>query len=140
MKILIIRRFVPENKIATYGVFCYGLIPFAVTLELPDKNNHPEISCIPTGEYTCKPYSSEKYPNTWQVMDVTGRSLILIHKGNFLLDIRGCIAIGEKFTDINLDGVMDIGESAEGFEEFLSIVKCEPEFKLIIEKAGSWLI
>ena len=140
MKILTIRRFVPEQTVATYGVFIYEKYPFAVTLELPDKGNHPDISCIPTGEYICKPYSSEKYHATWQIIGVPNRTLILIHKGNFLLDIKGCVAVGEKFTDINKDGIQDIGESNEGFEEFRKIVDGETEFKLVIEKAGTWII
>jgi len=140
MKILTLRRFVPENIKATYGVMIYEKQPFAITLELPDKCNHSDISCIPTGEYICKPYSSEKYPNTWQLMNVLNRTLILLHKGNFLIDIKGCIAIGEKFTDINKDGVMDIGESNEGFNEFMDIVSGETEFKLVIEQAEGWII
>lgn len=138
MKILSIRRFVPENLTYTPGIFIYERQPFAVTLELPYKNNARGISCINTGEYRCLPYSSKKYPNTWQIMDVKGRDLILLHKANYLIDIKGCVAVGEKFTDINKDGVMDIGESNEGFNEFLSIVKGESEFKLIIERAGAW--
>ena len=140
MKILIIRRFVPENTDATYGIFLHENKPFAVTLELPDKNDHPDISCIPTGEYICKPYSSEKYPNTWEITNVLNRSLILIHKGNFISDIKGCVAVASEFSDINNDGVVDIMQSVKGFNKFMSIVQGETEFKLVIERAGTWQI
>lgn len=140
MKILTLRRFVPENTVSTYGVLIYEKQPIAVTLELPDKNNEPNTSCIPTGEYICKPYSSEKYPNTWEVTNVPNRTYILIHKANFLRDIKGCIAIASEFDDINNDGVVDIMYSVKGFNKFMKIVDGEQEFKLVIEQAGSWVI
>jgi hypothetical protein len=76
-----------------------------LTLELPFKNNQPLISCIPQGIYNCKPYNSEKFPNTWEILNVPGRSSILFHVGNFACDVvmlgkeiksdtQGCILVG----------------------------------------------
>lgn len=64
------------------------------SLELPWRNNLPNISCIPEGEYKCKPYSSAKYNNVYEVTGVMNRSYILIHIGNFTTDTRGCILVG----------------------------------------------
>ena len=144
MKILTIRRFVPENIDATYGVYLDGRVPFAATLELPWRNNAIDISCIPTGEYMCKLYSSDKYPNVWQVMNVVNRSLILQHWGNYLKNSNGCILVGEKFCDLNQDGIADIGESRtspnEGFNELMLRTKGLEEYKLVIEESYEWLI
>ena len=145
MKIFTIRRFVPEYKEAMYGIFLDELKrPFAVTLEHPWKQNAPFISCIPTGEYICKPYSSAKYPNTWQICDVKDRDFVLIHWGNFLKDTQGCIIVGEKFQDLNNDGIMDIAESKNtanhGFLEFMKKTKGLTELKLVIEESYEWVI
>lgn len=68
--------------------------PPIYTLELPWRNNRQNISCIPTGIYHCNPYSSAKYVNVYQLLDVPGRSGILIHAGNTVADIQGCILPG----------------------------------------------
>ena len=70
-----------------------GLLCF--TLENPWKHNEPCISCIPEGEYTCKPHNGTKYKDTWEVRDVEGRSAILFHSGNTESDTKGCILPGE---------------------------------------------
>ncbi len=79
------------------------------TLELPYRNNIPQKSCIPMGEYICMPYSSKKYPNVYHVTNVPNRSSILIHWGNFAGDIekgykthvQGCILVGKTLGYIN---------------------------------------
>ena len=53
------------------------------TLEPDWQNNKTEESCIPKGSYVVKPYSSSKYPNVLEITDVKGRSVILIHAGNY---------------------------------------------------------
>lgn len=65
------------------------------TCELPWKDNAPEVSCIPTGAYDVQNYSSPLHPNVWQVMNVPGRVAILVHQGNTILDVRGCICVGD---------------------------------------------
>ncbi len=69
----------------------------AKTLENPWLNNEPYISCIPVGEYIVKTYSSNKYPNVWELQDVEGRSYILIHSGNIEEHTQGCILVGRKW-------------------------------------------
>lgn len=82
-----------------------------MTLEPTWANNERNISCIPAGTYNVVPYSSEKYPGTYEVQDVPGRSKILIHKGNFFHNTKGCILVGENIVDLNKDGVIDITNS-----------------------------
>ena len=72
---------------------------FCFTLEREWLNNEKFISCIPTGKYNCKPYSSTKYPNVTEVTNVTNRDKILIHQGNYYSDIEGCILLGDRFDE-----------------------------------------
>ena len=143
MTIFTLRRFAPENKTIMLGVLLDELkMPIVLTLEHPWKQNAPFISCIPTGEYTCRRYSSAKYPDVWQICDVRGRDKVLIHWGNFLKDTEGCILVGEKFQDLNGDGVTDLAESKstanQGFNELMERTKGLQEFKLVIEESYQW--
>ena len=72
-----------------------------LTLELPDRGNQPNISCIPAGTYSAHRRQGSK-GNRWYLHDVEDRSGIMIHAGNwagdksagFKSDTRGCILIG----------------------------------------------
>lgn len=70
--------------------------PPIFTLELPWLDNRRNRSCIPTGTYTIAPYQSDKFQRAFEVKDVPNRSSILIHPGNRLSEIRGCILVGLK--------------------------------------------
>lgn len=71
------------------------------TLERPWENNEPDKSCIPSGKYNCINYSSPKFPDVWQILDVPGRSDILIHNGNTEVNTEGCVLVGDR------KGIMD---------------------------------
>jgi hypothetical protein len=87
--------------------FCYG--PWGVfgrlkigdfesfTVELPWRDNQPSISCIPCGVYRLKlsQYYRGGYP-AFEICDVPNRSRILIHVGNTIDDILGCVCPGKK--------------------------------------------
>jgi hypothetical protein len=70
-------------------VLCY-------TLENPEKDNKEDISCIPAGKYNCVPYSSKKYPDVWKILNVPGRTDILIHVGNYERNTKGCVLVGSN--------------------------------------------
>ena len=63
---------------------------------------------IAAGEYAFTPYSSSKFPDTYQVQGVEGRTLILMHPGNFPADTAGCFLPGTSYgTDrVNNSGMM----------------------------------
>lgn len=62
-------------------------------IELPWKNNQRNISCIPEGSYSILPRFSARFKNHLHVLDVSGRSLILIHPANDALrELQGCLA------------------------------------------------
>lgn len=75
------------------------------TLELPDKQNQKNISCIPLGEYDCKVRYSPRFKRlTFHLQDVEGRTYILMHSANFAGEkekgwqshLNGCIALGKR--------------------------------------------
>ena len=71
------------------------------TIELPWKDNHRNISCIPEGQYEIVARHSKRFQNHLHVQDVKGRSLILIHPANNALkELRGCIAPVSQLADI----------------------------------------
>lgn len=123
-----------ENKKQTLGrLFVFdGLdIEFeCCTLELPYKNNQRNKSCIPTGKYNVKTRVSEKYGEHYLVENVELRDYILIHPANYYTQLRGCIAVGYDFYDINKDGECDLTYSRRTMSNLL---QSAPEgFELII--------
>lgn len=93
------------------------------TLELPYLNNARNISCIPVGTYTCKYTFSPRFLKwTYEIKNVSGRSGIRIHSGNYYTDIDGCIILGNAFKDINRDNVLDVINSritVNALEQFM---------------------
>lgn len=66
------------------------------TVERPWLDNAPDTSSIPAGTYTCGPHVSPKFPGgVWEVMSVSNRVGILIHNANDMLELEGCIAVGD---------------------------------------------
>ena len=72
------------------------------TLELPWRDNQPNMSCIPTGEYEVVPYRSKRFGECYKVLNVPGRTDILWHAGNragdkelgYKTDSKGCVLPG----------------------------------------------
>ncbi|MCG8635430.1 MAG: DUF5675 family protein [Desulfobacterales bacterium] len=73
-------------------------------LELPWRDNKPNISCIPPGTYPLAWRESRRW-KAFHIQNVPGRSFILIHSGNFAGDVamgwkthvHGCVLLGTKF-------------------------------------------
>lgn len=71
-------------------------------IELPWKDNTPNISCIPHGNYIAVPHRYRGRINSFRLLDVPNRSSVLIHNGNFAGDktlnykthSAGCLIIG----------------------------------------------
>lgn len=102
------------------------------TLELPDKGNAPNISCIPAGTYEYYKRTSGVNGEVIELNNVVGRSFIQVHKGNFTSNILGCILLGKTIADINGDGIPDVTSSGATVKEFLSII--EETGTVIIER------
>jgi len=104
-----------------------GLFRFECkTLELAWHNNKNSISCIPAGSYPVKKRKAEQsgsfgYDHL-HFQNVAGRKWILIHAGNFFTQIRGCILVGNKFTDINNDRIRDVLNSRQTLDKIMAIL------------------
>ena len=136
MKISIDRTYEEKQTKGYAAVFdAEGTVIFTLdTLELPWKNNDVGISCIPEGIYIAKRRYSKKYRNHMHITDVEGRSLILIHWGNYAgsvnpktghSDIQGCILTGNGFKDITGDGIDEILRSKTTFNKLMAIMPNE---------------
>ena len=122
---------VAENEDATFGVLINGDTPFAITLEPSWEDNKKGISCIPSGPYSCKRVKSPRFGDTFEILDVEGRTHILFHKGNSERNTQGCVLIAEEFGILN--GKAAVLASGRGYREFMNILKDVDEFDLIIE-------
>tara|TARA_R110002020_G_scaffold63770_8_gene169861 strand:- start:997 stop:1401 length:405 start_codon:yes stop_codon:yes gene_type:complete len=95
------------------------------TCELPWKANLRNISCIPRGKYHVSHRESVKYGNHLHIEGVENRSFILIHVANFEEQLRGCVAVGKAYADIDGDGDLDITSSRVTLKKLLDIVPIE---------------
>lgn len=100
------------------------------TLELPWLQNQRQVSCIPKGIYKVVPRTSPKYKRHLHVTNVEGRTWILFHHGNYHFQIRGCVLVGDSYTDINGDGYKDVTNSKKTMKELMKY--CPNGFELEI--------
>ena len=97
------------------------------TLERPWVLNAANVSCIPEGVYTAvflKQSASGKYRNVYHVLNVIGRSGILMHNGNIVSHTRGCILIGSRPG--LLGGEAAVLNSRSALKEFVEYVEEKP--------------
>ena len=118
--------------IGTFGVLLIDARVFCVTLEPPDLLNASNVSSIPAQQYLCKRYSSTRYPNTFQIMNVPNRTKVLFHAGNFIKDTEGCVLLARKFGVLkHTRGVLNSGET---FKQFMEIMDGVDTFHLTIKE------
>lgn len=103
------------------------------TLELPWRNNEKQTSCISAGKYKAVKRSSEKYKDHFHLTDVPGRSMILIHSGNYHTHTLGCILVGSAHSDINADGHLDVVQSGPTLQKLNQILPAG--FEIVIEES-----
>ncbi|MEH6825644.1 MAG: DUF5675 family protein [Motiliproteus sp.] len=100
------------------------------TIERPWLGNKAFESCIPQGVYRCQRYSSAKYPDTFEVRGVPGRSKILIHTANWASDVQGCIGLGiEPMTDR-----FGVSKSRDAMAQFRALMRDVDAFDLLISQ------
>lgn len=121
------------------GVITYEGEPLCLSLELPWKDNKPNISCIPEKEYVGrKTYNrmsngGARFPTCIELLDVPDRAGILIHPGNTELNTQGCILPGLTFGTIyNLPAVL---QSRKALERWLGLLKDGEIFSLKVRHA-----
>ncbi len=77
----------------TNGTITYQGEEICHTIELPNRNNIPRISCIPIGQYKLEKRRYAKHGEQIGIPIVLGREAILIHAANNALrELQGRIA------------------------------------------------
>ena len=127
-----INREATRHEFGTLGTLLVNNIPFCCTVEPPDKHNAKNISSIPAGQYTCRRYSSKKYPNAFEVMNVPDRTDVLFHAGNTKADTAGCILLGQYWA--KLLGNIAALNSGKTFKEFMVLMRDYKVFDLTINE------
>lgn len=130
-----------SGSAGTFGVWSFGEIPFAVSMEREWKDNRStredpqNPSCIPDGDYICRrlEVSGHKYNGYFYVDKVPNRIGIFIHKGNLKTDSLGCPLVGEAFEPIN--NIPGISMSGDGFDDLMNLLTGSNVFKLYIRTA-----
>ena len=115
----------------TFGVLFDEDTPFCLTLEREWRDNKRGESCIPAGQYICKRVKSPKFGDTFEILDVFGRSHILFHKGNIEDDSHGCVITGEEYGKYK--NKVAVLSSGRAFKEFMTRLDGERFFKLYIK-------
>jgi len=94
------------------------------------RGNKKEISCIPTGTYTCKQYSSKRFGETYEVCDVPDRTYILFHVGNFPeKDSLGCLLVGSSL----MKGQPAVSSSKVAMNKFRELLDGTESFTLVVQ-------
>ncbi len=132
---LMLNRYDSDDN-GTFGTLA-GEGMLLTTLELPWRDNKPNMSCIPKGDYICELVQSPHFGQVYQIQNVPGRSHILIHPGNLAGDValglrsdsEGCILPGLFRTTVA--GQSGIAHSRSALAWLMNNLGGQP-FKLII--------
>lgn len=113
-----------------------------ISEELPWRDNKSNISCIPTGTYTCEVTFSNRFQrDLYQVNNVENRNSVRIHPANWAgdtfkgkkSDLEGCIGLGEGIS-VDDKGQKIIIDSKIAIADFMATLNNQP-FTLIISNA-----
>lgn len=100
MELILLREYFNSG---TNGALYREGIRLCYTIELPWMDNQVGCSCIPEGRYALRKRFSERKKWHLEVLEVPGRSMILIHPANNAMkELQGCIA---PVTDIQGEGM-----------------------------------
>ena len=125
----LMRSYLPDRTVGKLTVHHDNLT--LMTLELQDKNNQVNISCIPTGNYRCVRDKSGKH-QFYKITNVKGRTDIEIHIANKPEDLMGCMALGLRFDD-----EYNLIDSAKACHAFLESMN-DDDFILCIRDYNSF--
>jgi len=90
MKLELIRTYFPNG---TNGDLLLHGDKLCSTIELPWLKNQSQVSCIPEGEYELRKRYNLRFRKHLLIVNVPGRSYILMHAANDALkELKGCIA------------------------------------------------
>jgi len=115
-----------KSDTETLGILMSTKQHLLYTIELPDKENKKDISCIPSGCYKYIKWYSPTFKTTvLRLEGVPNRANILIHPANFVGELRGCIGAGLRAIDIDGDGTIDVASSRKAINALVLKVSTE---------------
>jgi len=112
---------------------------FCRSLEDEEQNNAPGISCIPRGVYELQlgmyyggdgAGGKEDYA-AYEVVNVPGRKLVKIHRGNTEDHVKGCIVTGSGLGWVNAKWA--VTDSKTAFAGFMKAMQDQPKAQLIVQ-------
>lgn len=133
MNVLILNRYKDDGSCTTGEIILGNTTLY--TLEEPWKDNEQGHSCVPLDSYIVKPHGWE--PDTtlhqkqcYELQNVPGRTGILIHSGNTVDDIEGCILVGLDKGVLN--GKTAVLRSREAMDVLRGFMAQKP-FTLVVQ-------
>jgi len=107
------------------------------TVERPWLNNARNVSCIPIGNYRCKPrfYNRGGYPAV-EICDVPNRSHILFHRGNTMHDVAGCVALNYGLGCSGQENLWCGTDSFTAFTLFMEHYEMDFDLEIIVDYLG----
>lgn len=128
------------TEMGTFGRLVLPSGRHVYTCERPWLANRQSVSCIPEGVYTIrkrfsnvvKRTSGGKYSQGWEVQNVTGRSYIMIHPGNTMDDVEGCILVGDSLGYVK--GKWAVLNSRATFDVVMDELKSRDDWLLEIRR------
>lgn len=123
---------VSQTDADTFGVFLNDDgTPCCLSLELPDKGNAPDVSCIPASNYIAVWTKTPKHPGgVYMLQGVPKRAAIEIHPANKASQLLGCIAVGEQFGVLGAEEA--VYSSVDAYNAFLALHPQREPFSLLI--------
>lgn len=132
MKVITIKRLSDIKDQGNFGVLFHERDPICVTLERNWKNNQINESCVPEGEYLTERILWPLHGEVFRLLNTAPRTDVLIHKGNFITETKGCIILGSYYEKTQ-DGKVFVADSGLAFDHFMRLFKGENQFKLVIQ-------
>lgn len=103
-------------------------------VELPWRENRTNESCIPPGRYRATVYNAPSYDGlTLWVREVPGRTAILVHVGNSMADLDGCLAPGDEEGFWEERGELAVWNSADTMKAIIDLVRDAGEVDVNIQ-------
>lgn len=127
----------------TFGVLTVGDFS-CYTVEPPWLLNKRGESCVPEGVYAMRKRispvvqrsSNGRYREGWEVCDVPNRTFIMIHPGNNMFDVIGCIAVGRDLGFVKSArsprAMWAVTDSQGAFADLMTSLEVENEWDLVI--------
>lgn len=130
----------------TFGQLIFPTGESFPTVECPWLDNRENVSCIPEGFYgmekresaVVKRSTREEFSVGWEVKNVPNRTYIMVHPGNWPVDVKGCIAVGKSF-DVAPRGNSQYGvfRSRTAFREVMQLLESNDRWLLhVLAKRG----